>query len=64
MSVSAIDRYTLGTPHLSNEQSMQEMEHARKRPMPRYLLALLRLGIQILIVLALLGMVWVAPVLS
>jgi hypothetical protein len=52
MSVSAIDRYTLGTPHLSNEQSMQEMEHARKRPMPRYLLALLRLGIQILIVLA------------
>ena len=64
MSISVVGRYTLGIPHLSNKQSLGEIGHARKRSVPRYFLALLRVGIQLLIVLALLGVVWVAPVLS
>jgi hypothetical protein len=64
MIVSVISRYTLGIPHLSNEQSLEETQQARKRSASRYLLLLLRLGIQLLTVLALLGVVWVAPVLS
>jgi hypothetical protein len=64
MSVSVIGRYTLRTPPLSNRQSVEEIGHARKRSVSRYFLALLRLGIQILIILVLLGVVWVSPALS
>jgi hypothetical protein len=64
MNVSVIDRYTFGTPYLSDEQSLAEIENARKRLAARFLLRLLRLGIQLVIVLGLLGLVWVAPVLS
>jgi len=64
MNVSVIDQYTLGTPHLFNEQSLEETERARKRSVSRRFLALLRLGIQLLIVLGLLDVAWVAPVLS
>ena len=64
MSVSVVGRYTLGTPHLSDEQSLEEIEQARKRSVPRYFLTLLRLGIQLLIILVLLGVVWVTPALS
>jgi hypothetical protein len=64
VNVSVIGRYTLGTSHLSNEQSLEETEQARKRSVSRCLLLLLRLGIQLLTVLALLGVVWVAPVFS
>jgi hypothetical protein len=64
MNVSVIDRYTLGTPHLSDGQSLAETENGRKGLAARFLLRLLRLGIQLLIVLGLLGLVWVAPVLS
>lgn len=64
MNISVIDRYTFGTPHLPDEQFLAEIEHARKRSVSRRFLVLLRLGIQLLIVLVLLGLVWVAPVLS
>jgi hypothetical protein len=63
MSVSVIGRYTLGRP-LSSRQSLEEIGRARKRSVPRYFLALLRLGIQLLIILVLLGVAWVAPALS
>jgi hypothetical protein len=64
MNVLVIDRYTFGTPHLPDEQSLMEIENARRRWASRFLLRLLRLGIQLVIVLVLLGLVWVAPVLS
>jgi len=64
VNVSVIGRYTLGTPHLSNEQSLEQIEHARKRLLSRCFLVLLRLGIQVLIILVLLGVVWVTPALS
>jgi hypothetical protein len=64
VNTSVIGRYTLGAPHLSDEQFLQEIEHGRTRSVSHHFLVLLRLGIQLLIVLVLLGVVWVAPVLS
>jgi hypothetical protein len=64
MIISVIERYKFRTPYLPDEQSLAEVESARKSLASRFLLILLRLGIQLLIVLVLLGLVWVAPVLS
>jgi hypothetical protein len=64
MSVSAIDRFLLGTPYRLRKQPLETREGARRRQVARLFRLVLKLGIGLLIVVLLLGVLWVEPVVS
>jgi hypothetical protein len=62
MSTFVIGQRLLKMPGLHTEKSLGEDERARKRRMSRRLRGLLKVGIELLIVVWLLGVVWIVPV--